>query len=98
MPPLPSFPRKRESNAAKAARYQSPERATCSQHGATPRDSVIIMIKALKGRPKKNGGECHYGRDFGFAVFAGLCPAKEWDALSGLDTLKCRLTGRCPVL
>ncbi|MGI9338261.1 MAG: hypothetical protein ACR2P4_07130 [Gammaproteobacteria bacterium] len=31
-------------------------------------------------------------------VFAGLCPAKEWDALSGLDTLKCRLTGRCPVL
>ncbi len=23
-------------------------------------------------------------------VFAGLCPAKEWDAPSGLDTLKCR--------
>ncbi|MGI9337129.1 MAG: hypothetical protein ACR2P4_01280, partial [Gammaproteobacteria bacterium] len=34
---------------------------------------------------ENDGGECHNGRGFGFAVFAGLCPAKEWDAPSGLD-------------
>ncbi|MGI9337412.1 MAG: hypothetical protein ACR2P4_02730, partial [Gammaproteobacteria bacterium] len=34
---------------------------------------------------ENNGGECHNGRGFGFVVFAGLCPAKEWDAPSGLD-------------
>ncbi len=34
---------------------------------------------------ENNGGECHNKRGFGFAVFAGLCPAKEWDALTGLD-------------
>ncbi|MGI9336916.1 MAG: hypothetical protein ACR2P4_00180 [Gammaproteobacteria bacterium] len=27
--------------AAKAARYKSPERAACSQHGATPRESAL---------------------------------------------------------
>ncbi|MGI9338072.1 MAG: hypothetical protein ACR2P4_06155 [Gammaproteobacteria bacterium] len=32
---------------------------------------------------ENNGGECH-GRGFGFAVFAGLCPAKEGAPLQGL--------------